>query len=56
MITDPTQAEEILTSGAADIVLLAREFLRDAYWPITAAKALGGTIPIPAQYQRAIRL
>lgn len=41
MITDPNQANEIITSEKADIVLLAREMMRDAYWPYHAAKALG---------------
>ncbi|MFA6221724.1 MAG: NADH:flavin oxidoreductase/NADH oxidase [Desulfomonilaceae bacterium] len=41
MITDPIQANEIIESGKADIVLLAREMLRDPYWPQHAAKALG---------------
>ncbi|HWA87185.1 MAG TPA: NADH:flavin oxidoreductase/NADH oxidase [Opitutus sp.] len=55
MITEPKQAEEIVGSGKADIVLLAREFLRDAYWPAHAAKALGEAkaVPPPVQYARA---
>jgi 2,4-dienoyl-CoA reductase-like NADH-dependent reductase (Old Yellow Enzyme family) len=53
MITEPSQAEAIIQNGAADIVLLARELLRDPYWPRRAAKALGGTVEIPVQYQRA---
>jgi len=52
-ITAPKQAEEIICSGKADIVLLAREFLRDAYWPAHAAKALGHKLPAPNQYARA---
>src|SRR6202035_4635594 len=36
MITEPRQAEEIIASGQADVVLLAREFLRDPYWPLHA--------------------
>lgn len=40
-ITDPHQAEEIIGSGTADIALMAREMLRDPYWPIHAAQALG---------------
>jgi 2,4-dienoyl-CoA reductase-like NADH-dependent reductase (Old Yellow Enzyme family) len=52
-ITEPRQADEIIRSGKADIVLLAREFLRDAYWPVHAAKALGVKIPPPVQYARA---
>ncbi len=52
-ITRPEQAEEILASGHADIVLLAREMLRDPYWPIHAAQALGVPAPLPKQYLRA---
>jgi 2,4-dienoyl-CoA reductase-like NADH-dependent reductase (Old Yellow Enzyme family) len=53
MITDPHQANEIIRSGQADIVLLAREFLRDPYWPLHAAQALGHHPQPPVQYQRA---
>jgi 2,4-dienoyl-CoA reductase-like NADH-dependent reductase (Old Yellow Enzyme family) len=53
MITDPHQADEIVRSGKADIVLLAREFLRDPYWPLHAAQALGQTSEPPVQYLRA---
>src|SRR5882724_8680374 len=53
MITDPAQADTILSSGQADIVLLAREMLRDPYWPRRAAQALGVKIKAPAQYERA---
>ena len=56
MITNGKQAEEILQSGAADAVLIAREFLRDAYFPFTAAKELGGEVDVPKQYGRAIDL
>ena len=52
-ITEPKQADEIIRSGRADVVLLAREFLRDAYWPVHAAKSLGVKIPPPNQYARA---
>ena len=41
MITDAKQAEEILQNGEADAILMAREFLRDPYFPFTAAKELG---------------
>ncbi|MEO5799235.1 MAG: oxidoreductase, partial [Gemmatimonadales bacterium] len=44
---------EVLTSGAADVVLLARELLRDPYWPLHAAQALGESVAWPAQYLRA---
>ncbi|HWZ96398.1 MAG TPA: NADH:flavin oxidoreductase/NADH oxidase [Candidatus Dormibacteraeota bacterium] len=52
-ITDARQAEEIVSSGKADIVFLAREFLRDPYWPRRAAQELGHKIEPPVQYQRA---
>lgn len=55
MITDPIQAETILRSGQADMVALAREFLRDPRWTWRAAKALGGSSSVPPQYLRAIR-
>ena len=53
MITEPAQAEEIVASGKADVVLLARELLRDPYWPLHAAKALGVDLAWPKQYDRA---
>jgi 2,4-dienoyl-CoA reductase-like NADH-dependent reductase (Old Yellow Enzyme family) len=53
LITTPQQAEEIVSSGKADIVLLAREFLRDPYFPLHAAKALGVEFKPAVQYQRA---
>jgi 2,4-dienoyl-CoA reductase-like NADH-dependent reductase (Old Yellow Enzyme family) len=53
MITDPHQADEIIRSEKADLVLLAREFLRDPYWPLHAAQALGQAPDAPVQYQRA---
>lgn len=53
LITRGIQAEEILQSGRADLIFLARELLRDPYWPRTAAKELGITIPSPKQYERA---
>ncbi len=53
MITDPHHADEIITSEKADLVLLAREFLRDPYWPLHASKALGQSPHPPVQYQRA---
>lgn len=55
MITQPAQAEEIVATGKADAVLLAREFLRDPYWPLHAAAALGADGPWPKQYRRAAR-
>lgn len=53
MITGAIQAEHILRTGQADLVLLAREFLRDPYWPLDAAKELHDVITWPAQYLRA---
>ena len=53
LITDAAQAEHVVRSGQADIVLLARELLRDPYWPLRAARELGHTVSWPAQYLRA---
>jgi 2,4-dienoyl-CoA reductase-like NADH-dependent reductase (Old Yellow Enzyme family) len=53
MITAPEQADEIITGGQADMVLLARELLRDPYWPLRAAKTLGTAVQSPVQYLRA---
>lgn len=53
MISDPAQAETILATQQADVVLLAREMLRDPYWPRRAAQALGVKIKPPVQYERA---
>ncbi|GAB3942789.1 NADH:flavin oxidoreductase/NADH oxidase [Spirosoma harenae] len=53
IITSAEQAEAILTAGQADLVLLAREFLRDPYFPMHAAHQLGEDINWPAQYERA---
>jgi 2,4-dienoyl-CoA reductase-like NADH-dependent reductase (Old Yellow Enzyme family) len=53
MITTPQQADEIVRTGKADLVLLAREFLRDPYFPLHAAKALGEAVQPPVQYGRA---
>lgn len=52
-IIDPAQAEQIVATGLADVVLVARELLRDPYWPLHAAQRLGIDIPWPPQYQRA---
>lgn len=52
LITSPIQAEEILQNDRADLVFLARELLRDPYWPRTAAKELGEEIEAPVQYKR----
>lgn len=50
LITDPLQAEQILGSGRADLVSMARAFLRDPYWPLHAAQALHGEVSWPPQY------
>lgn len=52
LITEPAQADAIVREGQADVVLLGREFLRDPYWPIRAAQALGHPLPAPVQYAR----
>ena len=53
LITTPAQAEEIVETGNADLVMLAREFLRDPYFPLRAALALGQKVKPPVQYGRA---
>ncbi len=53
LITDARQAEAIVSDGAADAVLLARQFLRDPYFPLHAAKELGVEVKWPDQYLRA---
>lgn len=53
MIDNPDQAEEILTSQKADLILMAREFLRNPYFPLSAAKHFGEDITWPVQYERA---
>jgi len=53
MITTAEQAEAILQEGKADVVLMAREFLRHPYWPLAAAQGLGVPFPWPEQYLRA---
>jgi 2,4-dienoyl-CoA reductase-like NADH-dependent reductase (Old Yellow Enzyme family) len=53
LITSPQQAEQIVATGQADAVLLAREFLRHPYWPLEAALQLGADIAWPKQYARA---
>jgi 2,4-dienoyl-CoA reductase-like NADH-dependent reductase (Old Yellow Enzyme family) len=52
MITEAAQAEHILRTGQADIVLIAREFLRQPHWALDAAEELGDVISWPAQYLR----
>jgi len=53
LITTATQADEIIRNGQADCVLLARQMLRDPYWPMHAAQELGVAFPWPVQYSRA---
>ncbi|BDG10347.1 NADH:flavin oxidoreductase/NADH oxidase [Anaeromyxobacter paludicola] len=55
MITSPAQADHIIRSGQADLVLLARELLRDPYWTLRAARELRQEGPWPKQYLRASR-
>lgn len=53
LITEPEQAEKIIASDEADMVILAREFLRDPYFPLRAAHMLKAEIKWPIQYERA---
>ncbi len=53
VITEPVQAEQIVATGQADAVFLARQLLRDPYWPLHAAKVLQVDAPWPNQYLRA---
>lgn len=53
LITSPAQADHVIRSGQADLVLLGREVLRDPYWPLHAAQALGHNVAWPNQYLRA---
>jgi 2,4-dienoyl-CoA reductase-like NADH-dependent reductase (Old Yellow Enzyme family) len=53
MITEPEQADAILKARQADLVIMARELLRDPYWPRRAAQVLGEKIKPPVQYERA---
>jgi len=55
LITSPEQANQIICTGAADMVLLGRELLRNPYWPILAAQKLGQDQLWPVQYDRAWR-
>jgi 2,4-dienoyl-CoA reductase-like NADH-dependent reductase (Old Yellow Enzyme family) len=55
MITDPAQADQIIRTGQADVVLLARELLREPYWPLRAAEELHHPASWPVQYERAAR-
>ncbi len=53
LITEPTQAEQVLRDGSADAVLLARAFLRNPRWSLAAAESLGEHIAWPPQFERA---
>jgi 2,4-dienoyl-CoA reductase-like NADH-dependent reductase (Old Yellow Enzyme family) len=53
MITGAAQADQMVRNNQTDLVLLARELLRDPYWPLHAARELGYLSPWPAQYLRA---
>jgi len=55
IITTSAQAEQILVDGQADAIFLARELLRDPYWPLRAARELGVDVEWPNQYVRAKR-
>ena len=52
LITEPQQADRIVADGEADVVMLAREMLRDPYFPRRAARMLGGDLKTPEQYLR----
>ena len=54
LITEPTHASAIIANGQADMILLARQMLRDPYWPHHAAKSLGYPVAAPVQYGRAL--
>src|SRR5690606_35902490 len=54
LITEPQQAENILETGAADLIALARGFLNDPRWPWRAATELGGIVSAPPQVWRAL--
>ena len=53
LITAPAQADHIVRSGQADLVMIGREALRNPYWPLQAAQALGSPGVWPRQYLRA---
>jgi 2,4-dienoyl-CoA reductase-like NADH-dependent reductase (Old Yellow Enzyme family) len=55
MITTAEQAEEIVASGKADVIIMARQLLRDPYFALHAAKALDVDVTWPVQYERAKR-
>jgi NADPH2 dehydrogenase len=53
LISSPELAEYTLQAGNADLIALGRELLRNPYWPLSAARALGEEIPWPKPYERA---
>jgi 2,4-dienoyl-CoA reductase-like NADH-dependent reductase (Old Yellow Enzyme family) len=53
LITEPEQADEVILSGRADLVALGRQLLREPYWPLRAARALGIDLEWPRQYRGA---
>jgi 2,4-dienoyl-CoA reductase-like NADH-dependent reductase (Old Yellow Enzyme family) len=53
LIVNPHQAEQIVATGQADVIFMAREMLRNPYWPLHAAKVLGVDLTWPPQYRRA---
>ncbi|MGN6743351.1 MAG: tRNA-dihydrouridine synthase, partial [Amnibacterium sp.] len=55
LITEAHQAEEVVASGRADAVMIARAALRNPHFPLEAAEDLGADAPWPPQYQRAAR-
>jgi len=52
LITEPKQAESYLQDGKADVVFLAREFIRNPHWALTAARAFGIGVKPANQYER----
>jgi 2,4-dienoyl-CoA reductase-like NADH-dependent reductase (Old Yellow Enzyme family) len=55
MITDPEYANEVITGGSANVVIIGREFLREPYWALKAQCALGSEAAWPTQYGYAVR-
>ena len=53
LITSPAQAEHVINTAQADAILMAREFLREPYWPLRAAQELRESVSWPVQYLRA---
>ena len=56
LITSPLQAEEILKNNRADLIFVARELLKNPYWPYHAANELNAKIESPTQYERGWRV